>query len=197
MVSIAALIVIQAFVMMSCCIHILLDDMTGPSNRWYFEVLAVQTASVTVIDYVLNIILFSLFVRKLGQLVSLRLLLDANNSGNDSASILDHVTISRLLHVITKQTLLGISVTVINQSFATSAVIAEYNGSMTANEYAIIYLVRGGEGAMISFLMYLGLFINNDEYTRICGSCHDSCYHCTLKRARKQITRTYKINNAD
>ena len=89
---------IQALLMIAYCANLVIFPCVKPMWCQWSAMLAL---SITVIDYVLNFLLFALFIRKLRQLVFARLYHHISMDAIDGT--LDDQPNSRLLDVITKQ----------------------------------------------------------------------------------------------
>ena len=117
-----------------------------------------------------------LFIRTFRELIVMRLIPDRLNIIID-----DYIT--RLLKMITKQTLIGITLTLMNQLFATCVFIT-YTWIDTSkwNTYTSFdYLLRGIEGMSVCILLYFGLHVNEKEYMKCCKYCHNACFNCCVR----------------
>merc|ERR1712154_434316 len=89
---------------------------------------------------------------------------------------------SRLIDVMVKQIVIGIAVTLCSGGFSATVAILFRSfpkGIMTD------YVVRAVEGGATSWLLYLGLFINDAMYRKVCGCCHRCCYRCAVQIPRR------------
>eukprot|EP01084_Bolivina_argentea_P104638 187357_1 len=182
-------IFLQAVVMLSYCLNVAIFNC---DPKEWCDVLGIQSAIITANDYILNGILFILFIKKLRQLVLMRVRYDSitnftkdkNNENNQNI---------KLLNVITKQSIIGVSLTLANQAFATAVFISFTWGTVNNwDKYLMIdYLSRGVEGVCVCCLLYLGLHINNDEYMKTCKYCHNACYNCCVPQTKKQNMDVY------
>ena len=77
---------------------------------------------------------------------------------------------------------IGVFVTVLNQTFATSIFITfAFATAVEAQSLAVVsYVLRAVEGTLICLLLYLGLEMNKEDYHPLCGYCHDSCNRLCL-----------------
>merc|ERR1719361_1003878 len=143
--------------------------------------LGLTAALIMANDYILNAILFILFVRKLKQLVESQL--TSSMSEMDLKQALDHRNHRHLLNLITKQAVIGTFVIVLNQSFATAIFITfAFGTAAEANSLVTFsYIVRAVEGVLIAFLLYIGLAMNEGDYYRFCKCCHSACYRLCVR----------------
>ena len=104
---------------------------------------------------------------------------------------------SKLLAVIVKQTLIGISVTFCNVGFLMTTCLMEmvYDSGMTLYivTYWASYCVRATEGVVIALLLYIGLSVNDKAYQRVCGECHRKCHQCALHNFERKIDAEYQL----
>ena len=188
---IIAMISFQSLVMISYCLNLAIFNCDP--DIWC-KMLGYQSAVITANDYILNGILFILFIRKLRQLIVMRLHSDRSSNINS-----DHN--NKLLNVITKQTLIGISLTLSNQLFATFVFITyTWIDINKWDEYTSFdYLLRGIEGMTVCILLYLGLQINDTEYMKCCKHCHNACFDCcaktTSQNAKRKMTDYQPMQN--
>eukprot|EP01084_Bolivina_argentea_P081524 147603_1 len=180
---IAILIIIQALVMILYCLNVAIFDCSTPI---WCHLIGILSAIITVIDYILNIILFTLFISKLRQLVIVRLQGDTSDMNINDA--LNNTANNRLLNVITKQTLIGVFITIFNQSFGTCVFLTEAWNMASETKLVYPYITRGIEGMFVCFFLYLGLYINNNEYMKICGFCHQLCNICCIQKTKRAVT---------
>ena len=157
-------------------------------SKW-IHVGGVLSAFILTLDAVLNFFLFALFIRKLRQSVMLRL--DSDTESMTITDALSHKSNTKILDVITKQTLLGISVTFCSAGFTLTSFASEAFGGETEWDYCKDYVVRSVEGVMISLLLFLGLQINAAAYKRVCGRCHQFCRNYRLKKIQKHMSKGY------
>ena len=176
---IACFIAVQALVMIAFILEIVLFNC---EPTIWCKVEGYLSVCIAINDYILNAALFVLFIWRLRQLIALRMRYNFGHINLDRKSVVnrDRQTI-RLLDVITKQSIIRISLTFVNQMFASVNFVVFMLPPGDWNTYlCIVYLVRGAEGVFACVLLYLGLSINDEEYKRICGSCHGACYHCCV-----------------
>eukprot|EP00484_Ammonia_sp_Unknown_P013028 CAMPEP_0197074516 /NCGR_PEP_ID=MMETSP1384-20130603/211149_1 /TAXON_ID=29189 /ORGANISM="Ammonia sp." /LENGTH=149 /DNA_ID=CAMNT_0042513357 /DNA_START=508 /DNA_END=953 /DNA_ORIENTATION=- len=140
-------------------------------------------------DYVLNIVAFALFIAKLRQLVIIKLKSELkeyvgskrtlNRGMTDALSVNDN---NKLLVLITKQTVIGVFIIMVNQAFATCVFITFTFETQAEAQASVVvaYLLRGGEGSVICFLLYLALAFNDNEYQKVCKLCHSACYNLCM-----------------
>ena len=112
-------------------------------------------------------------------------------------SALEQEQNSKFVHVITKQSILGISVAVLSGSFSMSIFIADGFNKETNIDLMISYTVRAMEGVLVSGLLYIGLYINEVEYKKICGLCHKRCYEWAAGRLEKTVAKGYYLMEDD
>merc|ERR1712173_319365 len=112
----------------------------------------------------------------------MRLQSDARSMSIDDA--LDQHYNVRILDVITKQTLIGTLITCSSTAFmVTTSVFYHFLHPVdTDKEYMACYIARAVEGMLISYLLYLGLNINDAAYRKICSRCHMNCFGCAVNR---------------
>ena len=55
----------------------------------------------------------------------------------------------------------------------------------------IEYVVIAVEGGLISFLLYLGLYINDAEHLKVCGRCHRFARDYRIKKMEQEISGGY------
>ena len=157
--------------------------------------LGFTAALIMINDYILNVILFTLFVRKLKQLVESQL--TSSMSDMNLQQALEHRNHKYLLNLITKQAVIGTFITVLNQTFATCIFITfSFGSANVALSLAMIsYILRGVEGALICFLLYIGLAMNAEDYYRFCKCCHQACYGLCVHKATKSVNRSFIEEN--
>ena len=83
--------------------------------------------------------------------------------------------------------------TVCSQGFGTCVFITQGWSVGTEQELMADYLVRAFEGALIAFLLYLGMGVNDEEYMKVCGWCHRCCYNHSALQTQKSL----KLNSVD
>ena len=135
--------------MISYVVNIAISDCAD--ERIYCQLFGIQAAIIAIIDYILNIILFTLFIHKLRQLIFARLQHDSFDS--DINIILQNAANNRLLDVITKQTIIGVFLTLFNQAFGTSVFLTGTWNLPTQTDLVCDYLTRAIEGAFVCFLL--------------------------------------------
>ena len=175
------------------------------------------TASlITANDYILNIVCVTLFVIKLRQLVFTKLntevivIMSQNSRSKQKRQqsvdtcvngVIEDSKIDTLLTVITKQTVIGIFVTLTNQAFVTCIFIRlmfEHEDLEKVDITVMIaYVLRGVEGVFICFLLYIGLQINEKEYNVSCRYCHKTCYDLCLCLTAKTVKQSVKQSMVD
>merc|ERR1719242_581522 len=160
----------------------------NPQNNlhWYL-VLGWLAACIAAVDGILDLLLFALFCYKLHQLARLRVEHDFRSMSIGSA--LSQNSNSRLLDVITKQTIIGLCVVIFNAGFAFAQFIMDHFSTETPQNLTIVYSVRAVQGVIISMLLYLGLAMNDAEYRRVCGCCHRTFHDIGSNNLRRQITK--------
>ena len=150
------------------------------------------SACILSVDIILNVFLFLLFVRKLRHSMMTRLRSDTESmTFQDTMKQIKANT--RILDVITKQTLIGTSVTFCSIGFAMTSFITETFGTDSPMKFTIAYAVRAVEGVMITALLYLGLYINDAEYKKLCGSCHRKCRSYGQRKVRYKVIHDYHL----
>merc|ERR1712087_790017 len=100
-----------------------------------------------------------------------------------------------MVDVVTKQCIIGISITVISGGFAISIFIAETFNPETDVDLMWCYTVRAVEGLFIAILLYLGLKMNESCCQNICGFCHRRCFQCAQRQFKKDATGRYYAMN--
>ena len=201
-------IIFQAFLM---TVYLLILSIDNCRHQIWCKRLGLTASLITANDYVLNIILFSLFVKKLRQLIVTKLsseIFEYQNDESDEdydeesremtpvtprnmAKALDNNANNNLLTLITKQTVIGTFVTLTNQAFATCIfIVFTFESAQKADSLVMIaYLLRGGEGAFICFLLYIGLGMNSDDYMRMCKWCHKACYNLCINVTTRNVDK--------
>ena len=163
--------------------------------KYFCEVVSSLAGVIALNDYILNGILFTIFIRKLRQLVVARL------GENDNTMNLKHI--SGLLNVVVKQTIIGGNLVFVNQTFVTVSFIQFKWGSPSDWEWYLVsvYIIRGVEGCVVCCLLYLGLSINKKTYWKVCGGCHRCCFdlfvHSTTKRMENEEDMMYRLLSTD
>eukprot|EP01084_Bolivina_argentea_P312704 541389_1 len=183
-------IMLQIILMTLYCMNLAIFNCitTAWCNR-----LGVTASLITFNDYILNILLFSLFVNKLRQLIVTKLTAAVGEYNNMhmkiNKALNNNKADNKLLNVITKQTVIGTFITLTNQAFATCIFITFTFDSAEKAESSVMiaYLLRGFEGAFVCFLLYLGLIINNKEYMKICKLCHKGCYNLCISMTQRKV----------
>lgn len=104
-------------------------------------------------------------------------------------SALEQEQNSKFVHVITKQSILGISVAVLSGSFAMSIFVADGFNEETDIDLMICYIVRALEGMLVAGLLSIGLYINDSQYKRLCGICHKRCYQWSAGRLERTVAK--------
>ena len=187
---------IACFISFQCAIMISYNANTLVFNchtALWCKMKGIQSAIITLNDYILNALLFVLFIKKLRQLVAMRVRYDSMINFDKHSQQGNERNI-RLLDTITKQCIIGVSLTFINQLFATTVfAIRTWKQTTHWDPYLVeIYLIRGAEGVFVCGLLYLGLQFNNNEYMKICRICHNECYDCILRHTKAKRTTTDK-----
>merc|ERR1719334_1957996 len=76
----------------------------------------------------------------------------------------------RLLDLVTKQTIVGTSITFCGIGFLLTTAVGDVISSKSNMKYAyvmteeIVYCARAGEGVMMMLLLYIGLSVNDAAY---------------------------------
>merc|ERR1712062_596023 len=94
---------------------------------------------------------------------------------------------SKFVHVITKQSILGISVAMLSGSFSMTIFFTDGFHQETEIILMAAYIVRALEGMLVAGLLYIGLHFNEAMYKRVCGLCHKRCYQWSAGRLKKQV----------
>lgn len=157
-------------------------------NFW-FRFYSALSAALFIVDVVLNLSLIALFVRKLRQSVTLRLAMD-HSAFSDRLN-------TRILDLITKQTIIGIPIIFCSGGFLVTESAAYALHINSELVYVIGYCSRAIEGVLVSLLLYLGLSLNANLYRKLCGWCHQKCYHCALSGFKKQVDQGYSMMHLD
>ena len=97
-------------------------DETLSDSKWV-HVGEVLSASILTVDAVLNVFLFALFVRKLRQSVMMRL--RSNSESMTVSDALNQKSNTKIVDVLTKQTLIGISVTFCSAGYMMMSFVTE------------------------------------------------------------------------
>ena len=188
-------------------------------NKVGCERLAVIAWIIAGNDYILNIICITLLIRTLRKVIVDKLRTEikitivnkyTKNNNNNNCHDQEALSVptsdvkrlllngdetnSNFLKVITKQTVIGIGLILMNQTFATSAAIL-FTFIHRAEIYKwvmIAYIARGIESAIICLLLYLGLSINDTEYGKCCKYCHIWCYSLNVKSTAKTVKRAVR-----
>lgn len=188
---------IQCLFMTAYCIDQWIDSHTD-SSIWY-RVSGGISACVLIFDILLNLFFFALFIRKLRQSVLMRLRLECSDSrSRNIEDSLKQSSNTKMLDVITKQTIIGTSVSFCSVGllgFLLPASIVEAFYKDTEISIMFAYIARAAEGVLISYLLYLGLSMNDAAYRKACGRCHRNCYNYTQSTFKKEITKDYYLRD--
>lgn len=187
-ISLSVIMVIQLIQMIFYCINVLV---TNCYPAFWCVVSGVQAISFMMVHAALNIFFSVIFITKLRQIVMDGLV----RSDWSLNTALDHKTNRKMVNVITKQSIIGISVTVISGGFALSMFITDTFNAETDTDLMADYLVRAMEGLILMFLLYLGLAMNDECYQKVCGSCHRCCYDCAVRWFKQEVTEKYYVMN--
>eukprot|EP01084_Bolivina_argentea_P269337 457716_1 len=181
---IALLIITQSIWMFLFILNVLFYDC---DTSFWCHVLGIQSAIVVIIDYIINTMLLILFIKKLKDLLNSRFSesIDVEHLNVNSLSKPN----SRLLNLITKQTIIGILMVLTNQLFGTFVFfMTTWNHISSFSGYLVFcYLLRGAEGSVVCYLLYVGFGINNAEYMKVCGCCHQTLSNCCIKSTRETL----------
>ena len=104
---------------------------------------------------------------------------------------------TRILDLITKQTIIGIPVIFCSGGFLMTEAITYALYKDSEVDYVIGYCCRATEGMSISLLLYLGLSLNDHLYRKLCGFCHRKCYQCAQSGFKKQMDKGYSMMDLD
>jgi len=163
--------------------------------------LGITAALIMANDYILNAILFTMFLRKLKQLVESQL--TSSMSDMSLSQAMDHRNHRRLLNLITKQSVIGTFVIIFNQMFATCIFIifafegSKFNAKSDLGLVRIAYILRAVEGIFICVLLYFGLAMNEKDYHRFCRCCHKACFSIVRKTTTRNVERSFSVLNMD
>ena len=194
-------ILIQIILMIAYIMILIIDDC---QSRLGCDRMGLASGLITANDYILNIVCIALFVKKLRELIVTKLKTEVSEWMDQESSksvkayvnevMIDNKMNNNLLTVITKQTVIGTFVTLINQLFATCAFfMLLFDTPETVDRMVMIaYLLRGVEGAFLCSLLYIALIINEKEYNKTCKYCHRACYNLCLYLTAKTVKRRVK-----
>ena len=196
-------IIIQIILMLIYIIMLILYDCRSTIGC---RVMGICASVIMINDYILNIVCITLFVKKLRQLMVAKLKGEVSEWMSPDKSvkscvkemIKENTLNNNLLTVITKQTVIGIFVTLTNQAFATCIfIVFTFDSAQEAGSLVMVaYLLRGGESAFICVLLYLGLQINEKEYNRLCKCCHRACKNFCRFLTAKSVKRRVRYSAA-
>lgn len=201
-------LVLQPIIMI---IYLSILSFDNCNTEFWCNMLGVFAAILTANDYTLNAVLISLFVRKLRQLIVTQLKYEIadksppNSPRSTTASVVSRAidnngnSQKELLRLVTKQSVLGTFLVLINQAFATAIFcVFTFSSTNTINSLVVIsLLIRGAEGSFMGFLLYIGIGINSNEYMKICKTCHDLCYNLCIKMTAKKVNKAVMKHNED
>ena len=148
--------------------------------------------AILTVDIMLNVILIFVFVSKLRQSVMLRLRADTGSMSIDDA--LDQSSHVRIMDVMTKQMVNGTSLVGSSTAFLMTTAIMAAFFTDSESSFMFAYSARAMEGTLISCLLYLGLYVNDSIYRKLCGFSHRYCYHCAMDRFKRKITNEYRMD---
>ena len=97
---------------------------------------------------------------------------------------------TRLLSLITKQTILGCIQMLFNCSFYIKIMIDAHFVSKSWSSDLIFqrtYCLRSISNLIVIFALYLNFSFNTDLYHKICGCWHKGCYKCCVKTTERKM----------
>merc|ERR1711971_555729 len=183
---------LQSTFMITYCVLLYQQEVTTVKEIW-FKVLGAISALIYVLDISINLFLFTLFIRKLRQLMMTRMKMQSMERRISHTK--SEQSNAKLLDVIIKQTIIGTSITFCSFGFMMTTAVGE---AFMKNEkhariitYWVSYCARGIEGVVILVLLYIGLSVNDTAYRKFCGKCHRNCYDFAERNFQKRIDKNY------
>ena len=184
---VSSLIILTSLGMMLNCA--LLYLMTKSPN--FYDIQNITATFFITTDFILSIVMLTLFVYKLQKVIVLSARYELNT--NDDIKFNRHQ--SKLISVITKNTVLSSTAIVWNQMYFASYIIGGYFGNVHANdkELVSIYWLIFSNPLIVfvttldAVILYLNFGFNVDKYYKICSFCDRTCYQCCMKLTKKKV----------
>ncbi len=153
--------------------YVIIVAIQPPHDTYYFFPKYNTPAMIMlmIIDFLLNATLFILFIYKLNQLLTQRLIKDSIYS---FGSIDDNGKTQCDIDLIIRYSVLFTFAIITNQLFFTANMVNHVVDGVSDHFHWIIYCFRGIENAANCVVLLLALNGNHPYYLVVCGKCHSS-----------------------